>query len=180
MKTFLTCAAVAVLSMVASVTWADDVDLSGVKCPISGKQAVAKGKVDYKGKAVYTCCTKCPKAFAADPEKFAVKANAQLVATKQAVQVACPITGKPVDPKWKVEVAGVSVGFCCKNCCAKTAKSKGDEQLALAFAKFDKGYTTQTECPIAKKAINPKQFSEKDGKKVYFCCEKCKAKFDKE
>jgi YHS domain-containing protein len=180
MKTIWMFAAVAVLSMVSSVGWADDVDLTGVKCPISGKQAVAKGKVDYKGKSVYTCCTKCPKAFAANPDKFATKANAQLVATKQAVQVACPMTGKPVDPKWSVNVEGTKVSFCCKKCCAAAAKAKGAEQLTLVFANFDKGFTTQTECPIAKKAIDPAQFSEKDGKKTYFCCEKCKAKFDKE
>lgn len=157
---------------------ADQVDLTGITCPISGKQAVAKGKVDYKGKSVYTCCTNCPKKFAANPEKFAVKANAQLVATKQAVQVGCPISGKLVDPKWTVEVAGCKIGFCCKKCVSKAAEAKGDEQLALVFANFDKGYTTQTTCPITKKPINPAQFSEKDGKKTYFCCEKCKAKFD--
>lgn len=171
-------AAVAVLSMISTNSWAEDIDLTGIKCPVSGKQAVAKGKVEYKGKAVYTCCTNCPKAFAANPAKFAVKANAQLVATKQAVQVGCPISGKTIDPKWTVDVAGITVAFCCKNCCAKVADAKGDEQASLAFAKFEKAYTTQTMCPIGKKAIDPAQFSEKDDKKIYFCCEKCKAKFD--
>ena len=171
-------AAIATVSMVSSVARADEVDLTGVKCPISGKPAVAKGKVDYKGKTVYTCCTNCPKTFAKNPEKFAVKANAQLVATKQAVQVGCPISGKPVDPKWTVAVGGTKIGFCCKNCCAKAAKAEGEDQLALVFTKFDKGFTTQTACPISKKKINPEHFSEKDGKKTYFCCGKCKAKFD--
>ncbi|MCG8583650.1 MAG: hypothetical protein MI757_02965 [Pirellulales bacterium] len=173
-------AATCTLSISASFVQAEEIDLTGVKCPVSGKQAIAKGKAEYKGKTVYTCCSNCPKAIKATPEKFAAKANAQLVATKQAVQVGCPISGKPIDPKWTVEVEGVKVAFCCKSCCAKVADAKGDEQLARAFAKFDTAFTTQTACPIAKKPINPTQFSEKDGKKTFFCCAKCKAKFDGE
>jgi len=180
MKRIVMLSLVVALSMLSNKVWAEDVDLTGIKCPISGKQAVAEGKVEYKGKTVYTCCTNCPKTFAKSPEKFAVKANAQLVATKQAVQVGCPISGKPVDPAQTVDVAGVAVGFCCKNCRAKVADAEGDAQLALVFESFDKGFTTQTECPISGKPINPAQFSEKDGAKTYFCCEKCKAKFDKE
>jgi YHS domain-containing protein len=164
------------LSVLSSNSFAADVDLTNIKCPISGKQAVAEGKIEYKGKTVYACCTNCPKTFAKSPEKFAVKANAQLVATKQAVQVACPISGKPVDAAQTVDVAGVAVAFCCKNCRAKVADATGDAQLALVFENFDKGFTTQTECPVSGKPINPAQFSEKDGKKTYYCCEKCKPK----
>ena len=179
MKISITLAIAIAAALLTSTTWADEVDLTGIKCPVSGKQAVAKGKVDYKGKVVYTCCTNCPKAFAKNPEKFAVKANAQLVATKQAVQVGCPISGKAVDPKWQIELAGTKIGFCCKVCCKKAADAKDDEQLTLVFANFDKAFTTQTTCPISKKAINPEFFSETDGKKTYFCCGKCKAAFEK-
>ena len=183
MKVTITLATVLAVSTLTGIVRADGgaeaVDLTGIKCPISGKQAVAKGKVDYQGAAIYTCCSKCPKAFAATPEKFAVKANAQLVETKQAVQVACPISGKKLDPKWQIEVAGTKIGFCCKVCCKKAAEAKGEEQLTLVFAKFDKAYTTQTACPVAKKPINPAHFVEADGKKLYFCCGKCKAKHEK-
>ncbi len=61
----------------------------------------------------------------------------------------------------------------------KAAEAKDDAQLELVFTNFDKGFTTQTTCPIAKKPINPVCFSEKDGKKTFFCCGKCKAAFDK-
>ena len=179
MKISLTLAIALAASLLTSTTWAADVDLTGIKCPITGKQAVAKGKVDYKGKVVYTCCTKCPKTFAKNPDKFAVKANAQLVATKQAVQVSCPISGKAVNPEVQVEVAGTKIGLCCKHCLQKVVSAEGDRQLALVFANFDKDFTTQTTCPISKKAINPEFFSEADGKKTYFCCGKCKPVFEK-
>ena len=43
------------------------------KCPVSGKPIKADKKTEYKGKTVYFCCDGCPKAFEADPEKFAAK-----------------------------------------------------------------------------------------------------------
>lgn len=43
------------------------------KCPISGKPINPEMKTEYKGKTVYFCCGGCPKAFEADPEKYAVK-----------------------------------------------------------------------------------------------------------
>jgi len=43
------------------------------KCPVSGKPINAEMKTEYKGKTVFFCCGGCPKAFEADPEKFAAK-----------------------------------------------------------------------------------------------------------
>jgi len=36
----------------------------------------------------------------------------------------------------------------------------------------------QTECPVMGGAINKALFTEYKGKKVYFCCEPCKEKFE--
>ena len=36
----------------------------------------------------------------------------------------------------------------------------------------------QTECPVMGGAINKAIFTEYEGKKVYFCCEPCKEKFE--
>lgn len=35
-------------------------------------------------------------------------------------------------------------------------------------------------CPVSGKAINAEKFSDYSGGKVYFCCDGCKAKFDKD
>jgi Cu+-exporting ATPase len=47
------------------------------KCPVSGHEFVVKADsphAEYNGKTYYFCCPDCPKAFEANPEKFAAKA----------------------------------------------------------------------------------------------------------
>src|SRR5580704_16258167 len=81
-------------------------------CPVSGAPAKEANALDYKGKKVYFCCQNCPKKYAADPEKFATKANFQLAQTGQVTQVACPLSGKPCNPDATTDVKGVAVAFC--------------------------------------------------------------------
>jgi YHS domain-containing protein len=119
-----------------------EVKLDGIKCPVSGK-AATENSVDYKGGKVYFCCENCPKAFSADSKKFAAKANAQLVATGQAKQAKCPLTGGKLNPDTAITVAGAKVCFCCEKCQGKVTAAKGDEQINLVFsdAAFEKaGY----------------------------------------
>jgi YHS domain-containing protein len=111
---------------------ADEVKLDGVKCVVAGsKDAKAANAVDYKGGKVFFCCMNCPKAFKADTKKFAAKANHQLVATGQAKQAKCPLTGEEVDASTAIEVSGAKIAFCCNMCKGKAEKSK--EQIELLF-----------------------------------------------
>jgi YHS domain-containing protein len=120
------------------------VDLKGIKCPVSGAQAkdIAGSSRDYKGAKVYFCCDNCPRAFDKDTAKFATKANKQLVDTKQAEEVKCPLSGQDLNPDTAIEVAGTKVCFCCNMCKGKVEKAKGDEQLDLVFGDkaFEKGF----------------------------------------
>lgn len=116
--------------------------LDGVKCPVSGKAVQEDSTVAYKGAKVYFCCNNCPKAFEANTEKFATKANHQLAATKQARNVKCPLTGKELNKETAVKVAGVKVAFCCGNCKAKVEGAGEADQITLVFsdAAFEKGF----------------------------------------
>jgi YHS domain-containing protein len=146
-------------------------------CPVSGQPAKETSALDYRGKKVYFCCDNCPNAFAADPEKFAAKANAQLLETGQMVQVACPLTGRPMADDKAVEVAGVTVHVCCAGCLGKAKALEGDELVALLFADTEKGFTLQTHCPVSDKPIDIAHFVEYEGQKVYFCCGGCPEAF---
>lgn len=141
MKKLLVMAA-SVLLLAAVAYAAEEVKLDGVTCVVAGsKPAKADKSAEYKGAKVFFCCANCPKAFAADTAKFATKANAQLVATGQFVQVACPYSGKPTAEGTAVKVAGVEVSFCCNNCKGATEKA-GDDAVAKVFADepFAKGF----------------------------------------
>jgi YHS domain-containing protein len=109
---------------------------------VSGKPIDKSASSDFGGGKVWFCCTKCKAKFDANNSKFVAKANLQLAASGQAKQIACPLTGKPLDASKTVNVAGVDVQFCCDKCKAKVAAAEGDKQIQLVFASkaFDKGY----------------------------------------
>ena len=133
------------LMLTASVFAADKIKLDGIKCPVSGEAAKDGTEVEYKGAKVYFCCENCPKAFKKDMAKYATKANHQLVATKQAKEVKCPLTGKDLNKDTAIEVSGTKVAFCCNMCKGKVAAAKEEEQLELVFSDkaFEKGFEVE-------------------------------------
>jgi YHS domain-containing protein len=136
-------ALVSVMVLSVSVWAADELDLKDVKCVLNPKSAAkASTAVDYKGKKVFFCCKNCSGKFEKEPAKYAVAANAQLVKTKQAKQVKCPISGHDIDKDQKAKVDGIEVFFCCGNCQGKVAKAEGKEQMEIVFSdkSFKKGF----------------------------------------
>ena len=131
LSTLMSLLVVGTIVMGAGVTAASADDLEGVKCPVSGKDVDEGATAEYKGGKVYFCCNGCPKAFAKSTAKFATKANHQLALTNQYDQENCPISGREAKDGTELEVAGVEISFCCKNCRKKVADASGDEQLAL-------------------------------------------------
>ncbi|MBS0264315.1 MAG: hypothetical protein JSS02_20420 [Planctomycetes bacterium] len=117
-----------------STAYAADVKLDGIKCIMNAKaDAKADKAADYKGGKVYFCCDNCKGAFAKDEKKHATKANTQLVATGQAKQGKCPLSGGKLDKDTEITVAGAKVQFCCNNCKGDVEKLKGDEQAEKVF-----------------------------------------------
>jgi YHS domain-containing protein len=152
-------------------------------CPVSGQPAIEDSSLDLaKLKAgegtVYFCCKNCPKAFEKDPAKFELKTRRQLAETGQVVQVACPVSGQPVDKEVAVEMGNATVNFCCKNCLAKYEKASDDDKFKVVFANLEKGFTNQVKCPVSGKPINPEAKVEYEGKNVYFCCPGCPDAFN--
>jgi YHS domain-containing protein len=111
-------------------------------CPVTGKAIDKNVSVDYRGGKLFFSNNESKKQFDANTEKYASKANLQLVLTGQAHQKACPLMGKPVVADKAVTVAGVKVGVCCTICVNKLSKAKPEEQLEMVFGKgFGTGYT---------------------------------------
>lgn len=59
---------------------------------------------------------------------------------------------------------------------AKVAKSEAGKAPAVAKATESAGLVQKT-CPVSGKPISKDQFIEYEGRKVYFCCDKCPARF---
>jgi len=126
---------VAAFGLLLTAVVADEVKLDGIKCIVAKDKAAKSDKsVDYKDGKVYFCCGNCPKAFEKDQKKFATAANTQLVATGQAKQHKCPLSGSDLNKDTEITVAGAKVQFCCNMCKGKVEKAKGDEQAEMVFS----------------------------------------------
>jgi YHS domain-containing protein len=113
-------------------------------CPVSGKPIDKNVSIDYHNGKVYFSNAEAEKKFQDNVEKYAARANLQLVVTGQAQQTACPLMSKPVVAGKSVMVSGVKVELCCNICKTKLTKAKPEEQLEMVFGKgFDKGYTVK-------------------------------------
>lgn len=115
---------------------ADEASELTCKCPVAGKKLTvsnASASADYKDATVYFCCGGCKAKFESDTKKFATKANKQLVATKQAKQVKCPIAGRPVNKDKVVTIDDVKVNVCCGGCKGKVDRADESDKLAMVF-----------------------------------------------
>jgi len=153
-------------------------------CPVSGKPATEDHVVTRKyGDKVYFCCDKCPEAYKADRKKYAYQVNRQLLETGQIAQVACPLTGKPINKDDTVDAGNAKVSFCCEKCLAKYKEATDDDaklKMLFSSAAMKRGFTHQTKCPVSGKPIDPQYSAEYKGEKVYFCCPNCPAAFEKD
>ncbi len=123
------------IALVAAVTvWAGEIKLEGVKCIVAAKPAVAGQSADYKDGKVYFYCGNCAGKYAAAPEKFAAKANMQLVATGQYEQKTCPFSGGELNAATKIKVGDAEVSFCCDQCKGKVQAAEADKQVDMVFA----------------------------------------------
>ena len=141
LKKVMSC--LAILLVAGATVVAGDADLKGVKCVVADKAASEGKSADYRDGKVYFCCGGCAGKFAENTKKYAVKANHQLVATKQFEQQACPFSGGKLNPETEVKVAGVKVSFCCNNCKGKVDSAEDDAaKLKMVFANkaFEKGF----------------------------------------
>jgi YHS domain-containing protein len=144
-------------------------------CPVMDEPVNFFVSTATKDGPVYFCCKKCIAEYEKDPAKYAGKTEAQRKALHglPAIQVACPISGKPVDQKTAIEEKGHKIAFCCQRCPAEFKKDP-----AKYHAKLMAGLTYQTKCPVSGEEIVPTASTELDGQKVYFCCKKCIKEFE--
>ncbi len=154
------------------------VTAADITCPIMGEAVNFYVKTDTPEGPVYFCCAKCIDKFKSDKAKYESKAVEQqkLVAQLPRVQVTCPISDHPVDPKVSASVNGEKVEFCCKKCVAVYEKDPAKYKSKLAAS-----YTYQTRCPVSGEPIDPTASTKlSTGETVHFCCPKCVGKFKAE
>ena len=76
-------------------------------------------------------------------------------------------------------VAGLAAMIALFGCKKKSEPARSSSAVvAEAGDAASTNQTQQTVCPVMAGAINKNIYTEYKGKKVYFCCADCKAKFE--
>ena len=158
------------------------------ECPVSGKPVNPEKTVVYEGKVIAFCCDDCKANFQKDPKPYLAKLEPLLKAAGEkrqaAINTVCPVSGKPVNPEKTVVFEGNVVAFCCDDCKANFEKdpkpflAKLEPFLKAAGEK--KQAAINTVCPVSGKPVNPEKTVIYEGKVVAFCCDDCKANFEKD
>lgn len=92
-------------------------------------------------------------------------------------QTHCPVMGHPVNQDIYSDFQGQRIFFCCQGCVetfnkdpekyVKKMKENGIQPLKLK---------KQQHCPVSGEAINDESYVDVKGKRVYVCCDGCRAK----
>lgn len=110
---------------------------------------------------------------AADSTKVA---TTPVTPPKQHPQEVCPVMGEKINKKMYSDVQGQRVYFCCAMCKPKF-KADPDSFFQKAAADGVVFENVQTVCPISGDKIDKKIYSDYEGRRVFFCCRKCRSTF---
>lgn len=144
------------------------------KCPVMDEPINFLVSTMTKDGPVYFCCDMCITKSKKDPQKYAEKVLKQRkeLATRERVQVACPISGESIDKKVFTGDGKDRVYFCCKDCIKKYTENPAKYAEKLATS-----YTYQTRCPVMGGKIDPTVSAKlPTGERIYFCCRGCDKK----
>ena len=108
-----------------------------------------------------------------------VAAGTAWAAEKSKPQTLCPVMGGEINKEVFADHEGKRVYFCCPGCIEKFKADPAGyiqkmEAQGITLAKATK---PQALCPVMGGEINREVYTDYKGKRVYFCCEMCVAKF---
>ncbi len=85
-------------------------------------------------------------------------------------QSTCPIMGGAIDPAQYLDYGHKRIFVCCPPCVEKV---KADPDAAIATLAARGEAPGQALCPIMGRTINPAQYVDHEGARVYVCCGTC-------
>jgi YHS domain-containing protein len=92
-------------------------------------------------------------------------------------QTICPVMGGPIDSSLYTDIQGQRVYHCCPMCSAKL-KADPDKYFKKAAAQGVLFENIQTTCPVSGEKLEDKTvYTDYEGRRIYFCCKKCRGQF---
>ena len=93
-------------------------------------------------------------------------------------QTLCPVMGNKIDTTVFTDIQGQRVYFCCPGCISKL-KANPDKYFQKAAEEGVLFKNIQTACPVSGEEIDKAIYTDYQGRRIYFCCKKCVAEFQK-
>ncbi len=88
-------------------------------------------------------------------------------------QTHCPVMGGKIDSTAYTDIQGQRVYHCCPMCTDKL-KADPDKYFKKAAEESIVFENIQTVCPVSGEELEKKEsYADFEGRRVYFCCEKC-------
>lgn len=98
-------------------------------------------------------------------------------------QTVCPLTGGEINKEAYTDYKGQRIYFCCMGCEPRFYKNpkKSLQQIKEngEMAESLDPLSVQPQCPVSGEAIDPSVYADHNKKRIYFCCEKCRKKFNR-
>ncbi len=115
--------------------------------------------------------------FLALPLALAASDDAATSGTEEKVpelrnQTHCPVMGGTIDSTVFTDLQGQRVYHCCPMC-SESLKKDPDKFFRKAAAEGVLFENVQTACPVSGKELDTTVFTDFEGRRVFFCCEKC-------
>lgn len=150
-------------------------------CPVTGEKIDRQVSVQFRGRKVYFASAAARDKFNADPYAYADAVKRQWHALRPLrLQVACPVTGQPVDPAVSAErpadaaaLDDAPLYFASEDARAAWLKDPKAFDTRLATC-----YTFQTICPCGFSEAKPNISLKVGDRTIYFCCTGCRAGFE--
>ncbi|MBD3422456.1 MAG: hypothetical protein GF398_20265 [Chitinivibrionales bacterium] len=101
------------------------------------------------------------------------------------VQKSCPVMGGAIDKDVYVDHEGKRVFLCCEPCKAKFTRNPAKylaklEKAGVVLETVGASAGPQTTCPVMGGEINKELYVDHNGKRIYLCCEGCRAALEKD
>ena len=94
-------------------------------------------------------------------------------------QTHCPVMGGEIDSTVFTDIQGQRVYHCCPDCISKI-KADPDKYFKKAAAEGVLFENIQKTCPVSGESIDKSKFIDYEGRRIYFCCNKCIGDFKKD
>jgi YHS domain-containing protein len=102
--------------------------------------------------------------------------------TREGTQTRCPVMGGNIDKNIYTDYEGKRIYFCCQGC-VETFKKDPEKYVSMMEKDgvvLESVAHAEEKCPVSGEPVDKAIYTEYEGTRVYFCCNRCLEEFKKD